>query len=115
MFKFIDLIKNMKGSDKLSFEDIATKWLAQKKIIIKQSTYAKYLQTINKHLLPKLKEINELTEKIDTIKVQKNACNRIITRYEEIKEEYKKQIESKEKAQDLMIADKRKKQEIDIR
>ena len=56
-----------------------------------------------------LKEINELTEKIDTIKVQKNACNRIITRYEEIKEDYKKQLEFKEKAQDLMIADKRKK------
>ena len=62
MFKFIDLIKNWKGSDKVSFEDIATKWLAQKKIIIKQSTYTKYLQTINKHLLPTLKEmtINDL-------------------------------------------------------
>ena len=57
MFKFIDLIKNMKGSDKVNFEDIAIKWLAQKKIIIKQSTYAKYLQTINKHLLPTLKEM----------------------------------------------------------
>ncbi len=62
-----------------------------------------------------LKEINELTEIIDTIQVQKNACNRIITRYEEIKEDYKKQLEFKEKAQNLMIADKRKKQEIDIR
>lgn len=62
MFKFIDLIKNWKGADKVSFEDIATKWLAQKKIIIKQSTYAKYIQTINKHLLPTLKEmtINDL-------------------------------------------------------
>ena len=62
-----------------------------------------------------LKEINALTDKIDTINAQKNACTRIIARYEEIKEEYKKQLESKEKAQDLMIADKRKKQEIDIR
>lgn len=62
MFKIINLIKNRKGSDKVSFEDIATKWLAQKKTIIKQSTYAKYLQTINKHLFPTLKEmkINDL-------------------------------------------------------
>lgn len=37
-----------------------------------------------------LKEINELTDKIDTINAQKNACNRIIARYEEIKEFYKK-------------------------
>lgn len=57
MFKIIDLIKNKKGFERVSFEDIATKWLAQKKIIIKQSTYAKYLQTINKHLLPQLKEM----------------------------------------------------------
>ena len=56
-----------------------------------------------------LKEINELTEKIDTIKVQKNACNRIITRYEEIKEDCKKQLEFKEKAQELIIANKKKK------
>ena len=56
-----------------------------------------------------LKEINELTEKIDTIQVQKSACNRIITRYEEIKEDYKKQLEFKEKAQELIIANKKKK------
>ncbi len=55
------------------------------------------------------KEINALTDKIDTINAQKNACNRIIARYEEIKEDYKKQLEYKEKAQELIIADKRKK------
>ena len=57
MIRIIDLIKNRKGGDKVKFEDIAIKWLAQRKIIIKQSTYAKYSQTINKHLFPKLKEM----------------------------------------------------------
>ena len=56
-----------------------------------------------------LKEINALTDKIDTINAQKNACTRIIARYEEIKEKYKKQLESKEKAQELIIANKKKK------
>ena len=55
-----------------------------------------------------LKEINELTEKIDTIQVQKNACNRIITRYEGIKEDYKRELENKEKSQELIIAYKKK-------
>lgn len=56
-----------------------------------------------------LKEIKEITEKIDTIQTQKNACIRIIARYEEMKEDYKKEIESKKKAQELIIADKKKK------
>jgi len=56
-----------------------------------------------------LKGINELTDKIDTIQAQKNACNRIITRYEEIKEDYKKEIEYKEKANELIKHDRRKK------
>ena len=56
-----------------------------------------------------LKEINELTDIINTIQAQKKACNRIIARYEEIKEDYRKEIESKEKAQELIIADKKKK------
>ena len=51
-----------------------------------------------------LKEINSLTEKI-----QKKACNRIIAKYEEIKEDYKKEIESKEKAQELITADRKRK------
>ena len=55
-----------------------------------------------------LKEINELTNKIDTIQAQKKACNEIITRYKEIKEDYKKELESKEKLQELIIADKKK-------
>lgn len=43
-----------------------------------------------------LKEINALTEDIDKIQAQKNTCNRIIARYKEIKETYKKQIKEKE-------------------
>ena len=55
-----------------------------------------------------LKEINALTDKIDTIQAHKNACNRLIARYEEIKEAYKKEIESKKKSQGLIVTDKDK-------
>ena len=54
------------------------------------------------------KELREITDKIDTIQAQKKACNEIITRYKEIKEDYKKELESKEKLQELIIADKKK-------
>ena len=54
------------------------------------------------------KELREITDKIDTIQSQKKACNRIITRYKEIKEDYKKELESKEKLQELIIAYKNK-------
>ena len=54
-------------------------------------------------------EINELTDKIDTIQAQKNACNRIIARYEEIKDDYKKELESKEKANKLIKDNTQKK------
>ena len=56
-----------------------------------------------------LKEINELTEKIDTIQAQKKACNRIIARFEQIKEDYEKEIEAKEKVTELLKEDKNKK------
>ena len=56
-----------------------------------------------------LKEINTLTNRIDTIQAQKNACNRIIARYEEIKENYKKELKDKDKAQILIIDNKNKK------
>ena len=55
-----------------------------------------------------LAEINSLTDKIDTIQAQKRACNRIIDRYEEIKEDYKKEIEAKEKSKELINANKNK-------
>lgn len=44
-----------------------------------------------------LKDINALTEEIDKIQAQKNACNRIVARYENIKEEQIKQIENIDK------------------
>ena len=56
-----------------------------------------------------LKEINALTEEIDKIKAQKNACNRIIIKYEEIKMDYKKERESKQKTQELILSEKKKK------
>ena len=56
-----------------------------------------------------LKEINALTDKIDTINAQKNSCNRIIARYEEIKDDYKKELESKEKANKLIKDNTQKK------
>ena len=56
-----------------------------------------------------LKEINQLTEKIDISHAQKNACIRIINRYAQIKENYKNEIESKNKATELIKEDKKKK------
>ena len=48
-----------------------------------------------------LKEINVLTEEIDTIQAQKNACNRIIARYKEIKIDFQKEHNSIEKAKTI--------------
>ena len=41
-----------------------------------------------------LKNLNALTEEIDKIQAQKNACNRIVARYENIKEKHTKQIKN---------------------
>ena len=56
-----------------------------------------------------LKEINQLTEKIDIAHAQNNACVRIIDRYAIVKEDYKKEIESKDKVAELIKEDKKKK------
>jgi hypothetical protein len=56
-----------------------------------------------------LKEINQLTEKIDIAHAQKNACIRIIDRYAKIKEDYTNEIEAKNKAAELIKEDKKKK------
>lgn len=55
------------------------------------------------------KEINELTENIDTVHAQRNACDRIINRYSVIREEYKRKIENKEKEDELTKIDRNKK------
>jgi len=54
------------------------------------------------------KDINALTEKIDTIQAQKNACNRIFARYKEIKIDFQKEIEYKQKKQELILSEKKK-------
>lgn len=56
-----------------------------------------------------LKDINQLTEKIDIAHAQKNACIRIIDKYAQLKEDYKNEIESKNKAVELIKEDKKKK------
>ena len=56
-----------------------------------------------------LKEINALTEEIDKIQAKKNACNRIIARYEEIKIDFQKEIESKQNIQEFMTTNNNKK------
>ena len=56
-----------------------------------------------------LKDINALTEKIDKLQAQKNACNRIISRYDEIKNDFQKEMESKQKTQELILSKKEKK------
>ena len=55
-----------------------------------------------------LKEINTLTDKIDTFHAQMRACNRIIEGYKEIKEDYNKEIESKEVLQEIIVSDRKK-------
>lgn len=55
----INVLKNIvkKEDDKLDFEKISTEWLLQKKIGIKESTYAKYEYMINRYLFPNLKDM----------------------------------------------------------
>lgn len=72
--------------------------------------WRKYNKSVNENDKSNiLKEINQLTEKIDIAQVQKNACLRIIDRYTQIKEDYKNEIESKNKAVELIKEDKKKK------
>lgn len=72
--------------------------------------WRKYNKSVNENNKSNiLKEINQLTEKIDIAQAQKNACSRIIDRYTKIKEDYKNEIESKNKAAELIKEDKKKK------
>ena len=72
--------------------------------------WRKYNKSINENDKNNiLKEINHLTEKIDIVHAQKNACIKIIDRYAQIKEDYKNEIESKNKAVELIKEDKKKK------
>ena len=76
----------------------------------RENLWRKYNKSVNENDKSSiLKEINQLTEKIDIAQAQKNACNRIIDRYAQIKEDYKNDIESKNKAAELIKEDKKKK------
>ena len=74
---------------------------------IREELWRKYHKTTNEEDKNTIKKkINELTEKIDTNLAHKNACNRIFNRFEIIKEEYKNNIENKEKINDLIRKNK---------
>jgi len=55
------------------------------------------------------KAIDELTEKIDTITAQKNACKRIIEKYSVIRDDYNINIQKKEREDKLIKIDRNKK------
>ena len=77
----------------------------------RENLWKKYHKATNEEYKNTIKnEINELTGKIDIIQDYRNACNRIIDRYTIIKENYEKEIEDNEKAQELIKNDKKKRQ-----
>lgn len=97
-FKSINEIKDYK----VNFENQLPKLKGKR-----EDLWRKYHKTTNKNDKIIIKnEINKLTEEIDTITAQKNACNRIIDRYSIVKEELQKQIEYKEKRQNLTVKGK---------
>lgn len=74
-----------KKTDKLSFESFIQ---FQRELLNREDLWRKYHKANNENdKITVKKEINELTEKIDTIQAQKNACNRIIAKYSIIREE----------------------------
>lgn len=55
------------------------------------------------------KEINELTENIDIIHAQRNACDRIVGKYFIIRDDYNRNIQNKEREDTLIKTDRNKK------
>ena len=97
-FKSINEIKDYK----VNFENQLPKLKGKR-----EDLWRKYHKTTNENDKTTMKkEINKLTEEIDTITAQRNACNRIIDRYSIVKESLQKEIEYKEKNQKLAIKDK---------
>ena len=47
----------MSNNNTILFKDLANDWLIQKKITVKNSTFVKYQNTLNKHILPALGDI----------------------------------------------------------
>lgn len=93
-----------KKTEKLLFESFIQ---FPKELLNREDFWRKYHKTTNENdKITIKKEINNLTEKIDTITAQKNACNRIIDRYSIIKEALENQIEYKERRQNLAVKGK---------
>lgn len=46
-----------KGDDKLNFRELVNEWLEIKKISIKESTYCKYVYSINRYIMPTFENI----------------------------------------------------------
>ena len=59
-----------------------------------------------------MREIENLTQRIDKIQAHKNACGRMIKRFEEIKEEYLKEQKTREFIEHNIIGKKEKKNKI---
>ena len=45
---------------KRTFEEVAGKWLAEKKHFVKKSTYAAYSLTVAKHLVPEFGRMTDI-------------------------------------------------------
>ena len=76
----------------------------------RECLWRKYNKTTNeKDKSTILKEITQLAEKIDITQAHKNACIRSINRYSQIKKDYEKEIEVKNKTTELIKEDKKKK------
>lgn len=69
----------------------------------RENLWRKYNKATNdndKYIIKK--RINKLTENIDIIHAQRNACDRIVDRYAQIKEDYKKEITVKKISRKLV-------------
>ena len=76
----------------------------------RECLWRKYNKTTNENDKSTiLKEITQLAEKIDIAQAHKNACIRSINRYSQIKKDYEKEIEVKNKTIELIKEDKKKK------
>ena len=76
----------------------------------RECLWRKYNKTTNENDKSTiLKEITQLADKIDIAQAHKNACIRSINRYSQIKKDYEKEIEVKNKTTELIKEDKKKK------
>lgn len=97
-FKSINEIKDYK----VNFESQLPKLKGKR-----EDLWRKYHKTTNENDKITIKnEINKLTEEIDTITAQRNACNRIIDRYSVIQEDDLVKLKNKEKLNGLIIKNK---------